>query len=73
MTTDQICTAILLMPHTDFEEGAARRIIEAIKGRLEVCNFKHRDHAINAIESLEDAATVLEVAREEILAEGADE
>lgn len=69
MNVEQIRTAILLLPHAEFGEDTALALIEAMKARLEVCSFRHMEHAINAIESLEDAATVLQVAREDMLDE----
>lgn len=64
-----LCTAIRLIPHIEFDERAAQELIEAIKDRIEVANFKHMDHAINAVESLEDAATILWNAADDIAQE----
>lgn len=69
MTVQDLCTAILLIPHIDFDESAGQALIEAIKGRIEVSNFKHTDHAINTVESLEDAATILWNTADDIRAE----
>jgi hypothetical protein len=66
MTIDEICTAILYVPHVELDESAAQKLIEAIKSRIEVSNFRHTDLAITAIESLEDAATCMYVAHDDM-------
>jgi hypothetical protein len=68
MNVQDLCTAIRLIPHADFDERAGQDLIEAIKDRLEVSNFKHMEHATGAVESLEDAATVLWNAADDIAA-----
>jgi hypothetical protein len=67
MTIDEICTEILYVPHIELDESAAQKLIEAIKSRIEVSNFRHTDLAITAIESLEDAATCMYVAHDDML------
>lgn len=69
MNVQELCTAIRLIPHVDFDERAGQDLIEAIKDRLEVSNFKHMEHATQAVGSLEDAATVLWNAADDIAAE----
>lgn len=69
MNVQDLCTAIRLIPHADFDEQAGQDLIEAIKDRLEVSNFKHMEHATQAVESLEDAATILWSAADDIAAE----
>jgi len=71
VTIDQLCTQIRILSHADFDEQAAFALVEAIKDRLQVSNFKHMDHAISSIESLEDAATILWCAIEDMKAENA--
>jgi len=67
MSVDEIFTAILYVPQADFDEAAAQKLIEGIKSRIEISNFKHTDLAVSAIESLEDAATCMYVAHEDML------
>ena len=69
MTVQDLCVAIQLIPHVDFDENAAQNLVEAIKTRIEASNFKHMDHAIQTVESLEDAATILWNAADDIRAE----
>jgi polyhydroxyalkanoate synthesis regulator phasin len=68
MNVQDLCTAIRLIPHVDFDERAGQDLIEAIKDRLEVSNFKHMEHATQAVESLEDAACILWNAADDIAA-----
>lgn len=69
MTTQEICTAICLISHADFDERVAQNLIDAISGRIAGSSFKHQDHAINAVEYLDDAATLMECAADDIRAE----
>lgn len=66
MNTQELCIAICLIPHVEFDERTAHELIEAIRGRIEASNFKHQEHAINAAEYLTDAATVMENAADYI-------
>ena len=68
MTVQDLCTAIRLIPHVDFDERAAQNLIDAISGRISASNFKHTDEAINAVEYLGDASTVMENAADDIAA-----
>jgi len=63
-----LCTVIRLIPHIEFDERAAQELIEAIKDRIEASNFKHMEHATGSVESLEDAATILWNAADDIAA-----
>jgi len=69
MNVQDLCTAIRLIRHVDFDERAAQNLISAIKGRIEASNFKHTDRAVSAIESLDDAETNMECAADDIAAE----
>lgn len=69
MTTQEICIAICLVPQVDFTESAAQELIETLARRIQTSCFKHMDHAIQAVESLEDSATVLWNAADDIKAE----
>lgn len=69
MNVQDLCTAIRLIPHADFDERATQDLISAIKGRIEASNFKHTPRAVSAIESLEDAETNMENAADDIAAE----
>lgn len=67
MNIQDICTAIHYVPEVDFDERAAQLLMEAIKARIEISNFKHTELAVTAIESLEDAATCMYVAHDDML------
>lgn len=69
MNVQDLCTAIRLIPHSDFDERAAQDLIASISGRLMTSNFKHTQPAINAVEYLVDAETVMENAADDIAAE----
>lgn len=69
MNVQDLCTAIRLIPHVDFDERAAQNLIDAISGRIDASNFKHRDYAVESIESLDDASTRMENAADDIAAE----
>jgi len=64
-----LCTAIRLIPHADFDERAAQELIEAITDRILASNFKHMECATTAVEYLQDAATRMEAAADDIAAE----
>lgn len=68
MNVQDLCTAIRLIPHLEFTESAAHKLIDAISGRIDASNFSHMEHAINALEYLDDAATVMENAADDIAA-----
>lgn len=53
----------------DFDECAAMSLINCIKHRIGLSNFAHMEHGMNTMESLDDAATYLRVAREDMLDE----
>lgn len=69
MNVQDLCTAIRLIPHVDFDERTAQLLIEAISGRIDASNFSHNEYAITALEYLDDAATVMENAADDIAAE----
>lgn len=69
MNVQDLCTAIRLIPHVDFDERAAQNLIDAISGRIAASNFKHTDKAIEAVEYLDDASTLMENAADDIAAE----
>jgi hypothetical protein len=69
MNVQDLCTAIRLIPHIEFTERTAHLLIDAISGRIDASNFSHNEYAINACEYLDDAATVMENAADDITAE----
>lgn len=73
MTVQDICVAFFLIPQHEFDEAAAHELIATLTRRIEDSNFAHRNCAVEAIESLGDAATVMENAAEEIRAENCAE
>ncbi len=68
MNVQDLCTAIRLIPHAQFNERATQDLIDAISGRIMTSNFKHTQPAINAVEYLVDAETVMETAADDIAA-----
>lgn len=66
---EQSIQAIRHIQAIDFSEQAALELIEVIRARVLLSNFHHTEYGQNVMESLDDAATYLRVAREDMLDE----
>lgn len=55
-----IQAAIRDIPQIDFTEEAASGLIASLSERIRCCAWSHREHAEQALESLEDAFVVID-------------